>query len=110
MYVKNEAPMEQSGTDVGSVRAHRITSQAKWTFLVYMAGANNLDGAALSEANKGFNKVEHLKDNIARFHDHEVYCQCGAQSELFAGEITTFKMNYGRQGPPQVVGEAPAYR
>ncbi len=41
--------MEKSGTDAGSVTGSRVASQAKWTFLVYMAGDNNLDGAALRD-------------------------------------------------------------
>ena len=41
--------MEKSGTDTGSVTGNRAASQAKWTFMVYMAGDNNLDGAALRD-------------------------------------------------------------
>jgi len=41
--------MEKSGTDTGSVTGNRVASQAKWTFMVYMAGDNNLDGAALRD-------------------------------------------------------------
>jgi hypothetical protein len=41
--------MEKSGTDMGSMTGNRAAVQAKWTFMVYMAGDNNLDGAALQD-------------------------------------------------------------
>ncbi|MHB9099341.1 MAG: hypothetical protein ACYC5X_16130, partial [Syntrophales bacterium] len=55
----------------------RVTSQAKWTFLVYMAGDNNLDGAALRDiaemARAGSTKevnilvqLDRIEDNLTR--------------------------------------------
>ena len=41
--------MEKSGTDTGSVTGNRAAGKAKWTVMVYMAGDNNLDGAALRD-------------------------------------------------------------
>jgi len=40
-------------------------------------GVESVSTAALSEANKGFNRVERLKDNIARFHDHGILVDGG---------------------------------
>ena len=69
--------MEKSGTDMGSVTENRAASQAKWTFLVYMAGDNNLDGAALRDiaemARAGSTKdvnilvqLDRIEDNLTR--------------------------------------------
>jgi len=41
--------MENSRNNTGSVTGNRAAGQAKWTFMVYMAGDNNLDGAALRD-------------------------------------------------------------
>ena len=41
--------MERAGKDRCGSATQRITAQAKWTFMVYMAGDNNLDGAALRD-------------------------------------------------------------
>ena len=41
--------MEKAGEDRSGRADQRTTGQAKWTFLVYMAGDNNLDGAALRD-------------------------------------------------------------
>jgi hypothetical protein len=42
--------MEKTGNDTGNgpgaPAGSRAIGQAKWTFMVYMAGDNNLDGAA----------------------------------------------------------------
>lgn len=40
-------------------------------------GVESVSAAALLEANKGFNKVERLKDNIARFHDRRILVDGG---------------------------------
>jgi hypothetical protein len=69
--------MEKSGTDTGSVTGNRATAQAKWTFMVYMAGDNNLDGAALRDiaemARAGSTKdvnilvqLDRIEDNLTR--------------------------------------------
>ncbi|MFH2075807.1 MAG: clostripain-related cysteine peptidase [Pseudomonadota bacterium] len=69
--------MEKSGTDTGRVTGNRATGQAKWTFMVYMAGDNNLDGAALRDiaemARAGSTKdvnvlvqLDRLEDNLTR--------------------------------------------
>ena len=69
--------MEKSGIDTGSVTGGRATSQAKWTFMVYMAGDNNLDGAALRDiaemAQAGSTKevnilvqLDRIEDNLTR--------------------------------------------
>jgi hypothetical protein len=55
----------------------RVTDQAKWTFMVYMAGDNNLDGAALRDiaemARAGSTKdvnimvqLDRIEDNLTR--------------------------------------------
>lgn len=69
--------MEKSGTDTGRVTGNPATSTAKWTFLVYMAGDNNLDGAALRDiaemARAGSTKdvnvlvqLDRIEDNLTR--------------------------------------------
>ena len=69
--------MEKSGTDTGSVTRNRAAGQAKWTFMVYMAGDNNLDGAALRDiaemARAGSTKdvnvlvqLDRIEDNLTR--------------------------------------------
>jgi len=69
--------MEKSGTDTGRVTGNRATGQAKWAFMVYMAGDNNLDGAALRDiaemARAGSTKdvnvlvqLDRLEDNLTR--------------------------------------------
>ena len=69
--------MEKSGTDTGSVTGSRAAGQAKWTFMVYMAGDNNLDGAALRDiaemAKAGSTKdvnilvqLDRIEDNLTR--------------------------------------------
>ena len=69
--------MEKSGTDTGSVTGSQAASQAKWTFMVYMAGDNNLDGAALRDiaemARAGSTKdvnilvqLDRIEDNLTR--------------------------------------------
>jgi radical SAM superfamily enzyme len=40
-------------------------------------GIESVSAAALSEANKGFNRAERLKDNIARFHDRGILVDGG---------------------------------
>jgi hypothetical protein len=46
---KKEAHMERAGEQREDRTGNRTTGQAKWTFLVYMAGHNNFDGAALRD-------------------------------------------------------------
>jgi len=69
--------MEKSGNDTGSATGNRATTQAKWTFMVYMAGDNNLDGAALRDiaemARAGSTKevnilvqLDRIEDNLTR--------------------------------------------
>jgi len=69
--------MESQGKDTGSVTGSRATGQAKWTFLVYMAGDNNLDGAALRDiaemvragSTKEVNilvQLDRIEDNLTR--------------------------------------------
>lgn len=69
--------MERAGEDKGGRAGSRTTSQAKWTFMVYMAGDNNLDGAALRDiaemAQAGSTKdinilvqLDRLEDNLTR--------------------------------------------
>jgi hypothetical protein len=69
--------MEKAGNDTGSVTGSRATVQAKWTFMVYMAGDNNLDGAALRDieemARAGSTKevnilvqLDRIEDNLTR--------------------------------------------
>jgi len=41
--------MEKAGENRRGRAAQRTTGQAKWPFMVYMAGDNNLDGAALRD-------------------------------------------------------------
>lgn len=64
---------EGKGDRTGS----RATGQAKWTFMVYMAGDNNLDGAALRDiaemARAGSTKevnilvqLDRIEDNLTR--------------------------------------------
>ena len=61
----------------GQRAGSRATSQAKWTFMVYMAGDNNLDGAALRDiaemARAGSTKdvnilvqLDRIEDNLTR--------------------------------------------
>ncbi|MDP1991535.1 MAG: clostripain-related cysteine peptidase [Syntrophales bacterium] len=69
--------MEKTGNDTGSVTGSRVAVTAKWTFLVYMAGDNNLDGAALRDiaemARAGSTKdvnilvqLDRIEDNLTR--------------------------------------------
>ncbi|MDA8126756.1 MAG: hypothetical protein M0009_16410 [Deltaproteobacteria bacterium] len=41
--------MESQGEDRGGRAQQQTTGHAKWTFMVYMAGDSNLDGAALRD-------------------------------------------------------------
>jgi len=54
-----------------------LTLAAKAGCLGVFVGVESVSAAALSEANKGFNKVERLKDNIARFHDRGILVDGG---------------------------------
>ena len=67
--------MATSGEDSGAKA--KATSQTKWTFMVYMAGDNNLDGAALRDiaemARAGSTKdvnilvqLDRIEDNLTR--------------------------------------------
>ena len=66
--------MEKAGEDRGGKAVHRIT-QAKWTFMVYMAGDNNLDGAALRDiaemAKAGSTKDVHILVQLDRLGDQK---------------------------------------
>jgi hypothetical protein len=66
--------MEKSGNDAGSVAGNRATGQAKWTFMVYMAGDNNLDGAALRDiaemAQAGSTKEVNILVQLDRIEDN----------------------------------------
>ena len=67
--------MEKVGEDRGGKADHRITGQAKWTFMVYMAGDNNLDGAALRDiaemAKVGSTKDVHILVQLDRLDDQK---------------------------------------
>ena len=54
-----------------------LSLAAKAGCLGVFMGVESLSAAALSEANKGFNKVERLKDNIARFHERGILVDGG---------------------------------
>ena len=69
--------MEKSGNDTSDRAGNRAATQAKWTFMVYMAGDNNLDGAALRDiaemARAGSTKdvnilvqLDRIEDNLTR--------------------------------------------
>ncbi len=69
--------MERDGDRRGGRAGSRTTGQAKWTFMVYMAGDNNLDGAALRDiaemARAGSTKdvnilvqLDRIEDNLTR--------------------------------------------
>jgi len=70
-----EAHMEKTGEDRRGRAAQRTTAQAKWTFLVYMAGDNNLDGAALRDiaemAKAGSTKDVHVLVQLDRLEDQK---------------------------------------
>ena len=57
--------------------AELLSLAAKAGCLGVFVGVESVSAAALSEANKGFNKVERLKDNIARFHDRGILVDGG---------------------------------
>jgi hypothetical protein len=67
--------MERAGKDRGDRADHRTTGQAKWAFLVYMAGDNNLDGAALRDiaemAKAGSTKDVHILVQLDRIEDQK---------------------------------------
>ncbi|MHB8770519.1 MAG: clostripain-related cysteine peptidase [Syntrophales bacterium] len=67
--------MEKSGIDTGSVTGNRVAGRAKWTFLVYMAGDNNLDGAALRDiaemARAGSTKDVNILVQLDRIEDQK---------------------------------------
>ena len=52
----------------------KVASQAKWTFMVYMAGDNNLDGAALRDiaemARAGSTKDVNILVQLDRIEDN----------------------------------------
>jgi len=54
-----------------------LSLAAKAGCLGVFVGVESVSAAALSEANKGFNKVERLKENIARFYDRGVLVDGG---------------------------------
>jgi len=72
---KKEAHMEKAGEARGSKAVQRTTGQAKWTFMVYMAGDNNLDGAALRDiaemARAGSTKDVHILVQLDRIEDQK---------------------------------------
>ena len=67
--------MEKAGKDRGGRADQRTAGQAKWTFLVYMAGDNNLDGAALRDitemAKAGSTKDVHVLVQLDRIEDQK---------------------------------------
>jgi len=67
--------MEKAGEDRRGKATQRTTGQAKWTFLVYMAGDNNLDGAALRDiaeiAKAGSTKDVHVLVQLDRIEDQK---------------------------------------
>ena len=67
--------MEKAGEDRGGKADQRSTGQAKWTFMVYMAGDNNLDGAALRDiaemAKAGSTKDVHILVQLDRIEDQK---------------------------------------
>lgn len=67
--------MERAGEDKSHRTEHRTTGQAKWTFMVYMAGDNNLDGAALRDiaemAKAGSTKDVHILLQLDRLEDQK---------------------------------------
>jgi len=67
--------MEKTGEDRSGRADHRVTTQAKWTFLVYMAGDNNLDGAALRDiaemAQAGSTNDVHILVQLDRLEDQK---------------------------------------
>jgi len=54
-----------------------LSLAAKAGCLGIFVGVESVSAAVLSEANKGFNKVDRLKDNIARFHDRGILVDGG---------------------------------
>ncbi len=66
--------MESQGKDRGGRADRQTTGQAKWTFLVYMAGDNNLDGAALRDiaemAKAGSTQDVHILVQLDRIEDN----------------------------------------
>jgi hypothetical protein len=71
---KKEAHMESQGKDRGDRADRRTSGQAKWTFMVYMAGDNNLDGAALRDiaemAKAGSTQDVHILVQLDRIEDN----------------------------------------
>ncbi len=67
--------MEKAGEDGRGKAVRRTTGQAKWTFMVYMAGDNNLDGAALRDiaemAKAGSTKDVHILVQLDRIEDQK---------------------------------------
>jgi len=67
--------MEKTGEDRRGRATQRTTGQAKWTFMVYMAGDNNLDGAALRDiaemAKAGSTKDVHILVQLDRLEDQK---------------------------------------
>jgi radical SAM superfamily enzyme YgiQ (UPF0313 family) len=54
-----------------------LSLAAKAGCLGVFVGVESVSADTLSEANKGFNRVERLKDNIARFHDRGIMVDGG---------------------------------
>lgn len=67
--------MEKAGEDRGGRAVQQTTGQAKWTFMVYMAGDNNLDGAALRDiaemAKAGSTRDVHILVQLDRLDDQK---------------------------------------
>ncbi|MDA8126355.1 MAG: clostripain-related cysteine peptidase [Deltaproteobacteria bacterium] len=67
--------MERVGEQKEDRAGNRTTGQAKWTFMVYMAGDNNLDGAALRDiaemARAGSTKDVHILVQLDRIEDQK---------------------------------------
>jgi hypothetical protein len=70
-----EVHMEKAGKDRCDRANGRTTARAKWTFLVYMAGDNNLDGPALWDiaemAKAGSTKDVHILVQLDRLEDQK---------------------------------------
>ncbi len=67
--------MEKSGTDSGRLTGNKAAGNAKWTFMVYIARDNNLDGAALRDiavmAKAGSTKDVHVLVQLDRIEDQK---------------------------------------
>jgi hypothetical protein len=98
--------MEKGGADREDRTDHRTAGQAKWTFMVYMAGDNNLDGAALRDiaemAKAGSTKDVHILVQLDRLEDQKTRRFRIAQGGGFKKDcIETFSET--NTGDPQIL-------